>query len=211
MPVALRWLAVSVIAVSPLLADEILPSDGFADLRLAYCFTQKQADVTVAGVTTTDDWRRSNRASGGVVLSPGLGTFGGWLFGVRAVATFSSGDPAGQSTTYDTLTAQFSIGYGYAFCRGFQLEVMPYIGLGAASLKQDFAAAGEVTDTAFATQYGVDVNAVATIAHGVQVGVSVGYEIAASDHEVDVPSLGSVTSKIKQKSLTGALFIGGRF
>jgi len=110
MPAVLRWLAASVIAVSPLVADEVLPADGFADLRLAWCFTQKQADVSVGGVTTTDDWRRSNRASGGVVLSPGLGAFGGWLFGVRAVATFSSGAPAGQTTTYDTLTAQFGIG-----------------------------------------------------------------------------------------------------
>jgi len=88
---------------------------------------------------------------------------------------------------------------------------MPYLGLGAASLKQDFGAAGQTTDTAFASQYGVDLSAVATIAHGVQVGASVGYEIAASDHRVDVPSLGAVTTKITQKSLTGALFIGGRF
>lgn len=173
-------------------AADLLPIADL-DLRLGVGLRGRDVSITSNGVEDEGSWERSGRGFAEALLAPFPGVIGRWLVGIKAVADRSSDD----DTDYEVLGVQAEVGYGLTLVPFLRIELLPYVGVGRATLDT-----GIDEDDADALEYGANLNAVLTSpSGGLQIGAGVGYARSQSEHGlVDVDQSGPV----------GSVFVGYR-
>ena len=173
-------------------AAELLPIADL-DLRLGVGLRGRDVSVTSDGVEDEGSWERSGRGFAEALLAPFPGVVGRFLFGVKAIADRSDD----ETTDYEVLGVQAEVGYGLTLVPFLRLELLPYVGVGRATLDTGIDA-----DDADSFEYGANLNAVLTRpGGGLQVGAGVGYARSQSEHGL---------VEVDQRGPVGAVFIGYR-
>ncbi len=154
-----------------------------------------------ASVNSSEDFDTSYRIKLDWVGSLGLRSYGGWIWGIGGTYNYrtdltldyrdevvpepatpdnqNDGIAGGPVTNADVdfhaWSANGFIGYAVPFGEHFQLEFMPFIGVGRAYLETP-ESQGHLNRAADAyTEAGLNVNGVFTLRNGFQFGASIGY------------------------------------
>jgi hypothetical protein len=149
---------------------------GFVDMRLGYSQLGGDFDVKVsppagASVESEESFDTTHRLDLNWVGCLGMRAYGGVLWGIGGSYGFNETEPiAGQTIDVQTWAVKGHIGYGVPFTDYFQLEALPFIGVGRSHLHST----GSHFSEAPYTEYGIDFNAVFTLPNGFQFGATAG-------------------------------------
>jgi len=186
------------LATVALLATSALPAAAAVlpiadlDLRLGAGLRGRDVAITSGGIEDEGEWDRSGRYFAEALLAPFPGALGRLLAGIKAVADRSEGD----GTDYEVLGLQAEVGYGLTVIPFLRIELLPYIGIGRATLDD-----GVEADDASSLEYGANLNAVLTSGGGFQIGAGVGWARSQSEHGL---------ADVDQSGPVGAVFVGYR-
>lgn len=186
----MRCLALLAAACAASAADVLPIAD--LDLRVGAGLRGRDVSITTGGVEDDGEWDRSGRYFAEALLAPLPGVIGRWLVGLKAVADRSDGDAA----DYGMIGIQAEVGYGLTLVPFLRIELLPYVGVGRATLD-----AGVDEDSADSVEYGANLNAVLTSGGGLQIGAGVGYARSQSEHGL---------AEVDQSGPVGAVFVGYR-
>lgn len=202
----------------PTAAAEELPA--FNDLRLVGGVEgtdwEGDGEFSLSGFTTeVEDEERFDEA-GFLMLqwvgSQGFGPSGGLLYGAALHGAAKSMDEPFEAD-YGTYSVRGMLGYGYAFTEVVHLELLPFLGIGGATIDTDrFDPDGEEYEGVY-VEGGLNANLVFTFRSGFQLGGAIGFTSSSARFEDEDDTIfGTLESEydITQAVATGSLFIGVR-
>ncbi len=142
--------------------------------------------------------------------SNGLGESGGLLYGVGLLHKQADREEDGSSDTVYTATGvRAHLGWGYAFTPRLQLEILPYLSLGAAQLEFASGNGDEDWDGLY-VDAGLDANLVYAAANGFELGGGIGVLSSTATFEDELYGV-DWELDIEQTTATAKLFLGVRF
>lgn len=146
----------------------------------------------------------------GWVGSTGLGPGGGFVYGAGFHHVSSDDDIDGTEVDFSYTGFRGALGWGYAFTPALHMELLPYLGLGQASLESDV-----VDEDGSYVEFGLDANLLYTFGGGFQLGGSLGVNslTAVVEDEVEFGRIGTfdVEYEITQVTPTVRFLAGYRF
>ncbi len=210
-------LSLSVLALGCSGAVAAERSESFSDIRVGYTLVDDSYEGTRDdGISATDfdeDWDESHRVFATWLWTPGMETYGGWLFGLTAVTAFrdTDSDDSDADLEYDAYALHANIGYGIPIGESFQIELVPFIGVGSARLKRVLPGGTSTSDNETLIEYGANLNGVFVIDKRFLIGAQVGYLISDTSYEFTEASGDEVDYDFQQGNILYSAFLGYRF
>jgi hypothetical protein len=164
---------------APLSAAEIL--GGFVDLRFG--FGVNNGDYTLeppGGAESDGEFEESYRGTISWIGSLGLQRWGGVVWGLGGSYNQNDDD---EFTTFKTWAVDGYLGYALAFTESFQIELVPFVGVGRAYVEAQGAL--PKTDDSY-TEGGANLNLLYTFRGGFQFGATATYLMYSS--HLDIPA-----------------------
>lgn len=176
----------------------------FADLRVGASVVGRSAEVTSKSsstkTTAKESWDKASRINADLVAGTDL-----VLIGIAYGGGVSFDKRTSNTVTSDTTVGRLQAG-PYVDFAIFQLELLPFVGVGTTRLKDEATGSdGKATDL----EYGANVNLVAAISHAV-VGASVGYLKVDSTASLDNGGT-AYDYSVSGGDYTAGAFVGYRF
>lgn len=183
-------------------------SEGFRDLRVGYQgashqMRMRQYDGTDT-LSSTNNWDTAHRLRADFLQGYEEPGEWGWAIGASGVADNRTNRIGTQRITYKANAAALQAGVWMRVCPRANLELVPYAGVGSATL---FAASAN--NTATYSEYGFNVNLVIQLKGPWLIGASGGVMHGQSSHVISPAS--PVRVSIDNVNGTAGVFAGVRF